>query len=501
LFSFFRGINMSAILPIGRKAGGYQRVSGQDDFHSPHPHEAVHASQRTPAPPADTGVLTTIRRRLTGEGNAAGHLVPREQVLRNAFHPNGETFAQKHAGVVVPAAYASGAVALATPVLLGLAKGIQFGVRAGDDTVAKYVLGGVFGYIGATVGAIGSGVMIALAERAGGVEKKIEAMSKHSEFVQSLASASLTDVTGQDRTDAVIHMVTNFFNQTSSRATTSASSAELGRSAISANPELIAAMQSLAKNHWQYLVNIAATPEAASIENPSDTQTLQLAQAARQSNKQLMLSIYSVNSNDKPLAPFKELMTRHMVFANQSNKTDFLDGYSDTLIGDTLRQPNQVARLYPYMPKVDALKSAVIQDSFGEDCRSDIQNNIINTLHSALIKPGQDLTRVNGHIQGVQSLFKAAPSKLADISTVANPDQPHDHAATAAKALVPSIESGAQTADQLAFLKIYRGVLELAGLPKTSIRESSRQLNEQKVIDTLLRPEKMVADVQQAYLA
>jgi hypothetical protein len=487
---------MSATIPMGH-AGAYQPVSGQD-FNA---REAVNPSQGTAAPPAHTavGILTTIRRRLTGEGTAAEHFVPREQLLRNAFNPNGETFAQRHAGVVVPAVKVACVAALASPVLLGAVKGYQLAVGDSKDPVEKIFLGGSVGALGGIVGAFVSVAVAGVSCLVGiDFDKELKSLDKCAEFAKYLNSASFTDVTGQDRTDAVIRMVTNFFAQTSSRATTSASNSENGRAAVSANSGLITAMQSLAKNHLQDLVNIAATPdtETEALAGAVDIQTRQLAQAARASNRELTLS--PVMS----LSPFKELMTRHMIFGeNRYGKTDFLKGYSDTLLTDVLLRPNQIASLYPYMPKVDATKGEVIRDSFGEDCRVEIQSQVIDPLHTALIKPGQELAKINDHIQSVQALFKAAPPKLADIASVVKADAPHVQALNAAEALVPSHESGSQSQNQLAFVKVYRGILESAGIPKPIIRESSRKLDAQKVIDTLLRPEKMVADVRESSLA
>jgi hypothetical protein len=501
---------MSAIVPLGQ-AGGYQRVSG-DEFHS---REAVNVSQRTAAPQAantPVGILTTIRRRLTGEGTAAEHFVPREQLLRNAFNPNGETFAQRHAGVVAPAVRVGFAAAAASPVLFGMAKSYQLAVGGSKDLVEKVFLGGSLGFLGGVAGAIVSRVVMGAI--AGGsylvgidFDKTLETLDKHAGIAKYLSSASLTDVTGQDRTDAVIRMVMNFFAQTSGRATTSASSAENGRSVVLANPKLVAAMQYLATNHLQHLVNIAAAPETVMSEGTTSIETRPLVQAAYSSNKELMQLATNDTSRSgvslsKELAPFKELMTRHMVFGeNRNGKTDFLNGYIHSLFSDVLRRPNQMAILYPYMPKADALKSDEIKDSFGEDCRVEIQRCIINPLHGALIKPGQNPVRTNDHIQAVQAFFKNSDSKLADIATIVDVVQPHEQALTAAFSLVPSLVSGAQSAGQLAFLKIYRGILESAGIPKPIIRESSRKLDAQKVIDTLLRPEKMVADVRESSLA
>jgi hypothetical protein len=190
-----------------------------------------------------------------------------------------------------------------------------------------------------------------------------------------------------------------------------------------------------------------------------------------------------------------------MRLTGRSRKSDFINGYKNTLIGDVLRRPHQIASLYPYMPKADARKSREITNFFGEDCRSEIQSQIIDPLHSALIKPGQNLTKVNHHIQLVQALFKAEPSKLADIATLINIDEPHGQAITAAKALISSTQSDVQTVAQLAFTKLYRGILETAQTPKLTIREAVQKLDPQNVIDTLLRPEKMVADVRAKYLS
>jgi hypothetical protein len=248
-------------------------------------------------------------------------------------------------------------------------------------------------------------------------------------------------------------------------------------------------------------VNIAAAPETAMSEGITSIETRPLAQAAYSSNKELM-QLATNDTSRSGVSLSKELMTRHMVFGeNRNGKTDFLNGYIHSLFGDVLRRPNQMAILYPYMPKADALKGGNVNDASGEDCRVEIQSRIINPLHDALIKPGQNFAKINDHIQVVQVFFKNPSSRLSDIATIMNVDQPHEHALIVTKCLAPTLDSGVERENQLAFVKVYRGILESAGIPKPIIRESSRKLDAQKVIDTLLRPEKMVADVRESSLA
>jgi hypothetical protein len=489
---------MSSTLGL-RPVSSYQPVPAQAGRDTRVPLDDAHRTA-APNPQAPVGLLTAIRRRITGEGTAAEHLA--------AFNPNGETFAQKHAGAVMPAAYVGAVAAVAAPVLGLAAAGFKFGAYIVSDGkneaygIDQYAVGGVFSAMGGLAGAIPALGLVGACYP----DKALKALTEHAEFTDFLKSASFTDITGQDRTDAVIKMVKNFFNQTASRVTAAesdagASNAESGRAAMTAKPELIAAMQALVRNNLQDLVNIAATPSAAMLEGSPGIQTQQLKEAARASNRSLMNKTIAAYAADKSIAPFKKLMTHHMNFGGDPiGKKDFLEGYKDTLFGDVLMRPAEISSSYPYMPMVNARKSTVIQDSFGDDCRAEIQDRIIDPLHAALIKPAdQDIAKINNHIQAVRTLIKAiSPVKLADIATIVNADEPHAQAQTAAGALVPSETSGAQSPAQLAFLKVYRGILESAGVLKPIIRQTSRQLDAQKVIDTLLRPEKLVRDVQDA---